>query len=265
MSFAGPRDPIRNRQYYEDRRVLSSDQSLVTARLTNMSDSTSGSPSESIFDGGNGGSTTQKSRISHSTSGRLPMRISVTHSSPTRISGGGAGELGRLVKNAWNDIKELLGYLPPCLNGGTRLAGGPCRCPKLFEGAECEKRICLNGGKLERTKYGPVSWDCKCPTPQYIEGTHCETVRCANNAHLRTETTNGSWWCDCSGSMFYSGRFCEEFTAPYAVFAIPLACLFVIRIVYRCMPNGSMPKEKAVISSYGTLIGIRSRIYCCFT
>ncbi|KAK6034856.1 hypothetical protein COOONC_27639 [Cooperia oncophora] len=157
-----------------------------------------------------------------------PTRITVTPA-PAAIAGSGAGDLGRLMKTTWDDIKELLGFVPTCLNGGTRTPGTTCRCPKLFEGALCDKKICLNGGKLERAKYGPVSWDCKCPTPQYIEGTHCETVRCANNAPLRTET-NGSWWCDCSGSTFYTGRFCEEFSAPYAIFAVPLACLLLFAL-----------------------------------
>ncbi|KIH67887.1 hypothetical protein ANCDUO_01778 [Ancylostoma duodenale] len=125
------------------------------------------------------------------------------------------------------------------MNGGTRTGGTTCRCPKLFEGALCDKRICLNGGKLERAKYGPVS----CPTPQYIEGAHCETVRCANNAPLRTEA-NGSWWCDCSDSVFYSGRFCEEFSAPYAVFAVPLACLLLFALCIAVCQMDLCPRRR---------------------
>uniref|UniRef100_A0A0K0DAW5 EGF-like domain-containing protein n=1 Tax=Angiostrongylus cantonensis TaxID=6313 RepID=A0A0K0DAW5_ANGCA len=147
------------------------------------------------------------------------------------------------MKTALNDIKELLGFVPPCHNGGTRKVGAACECPKLFEGTLCEKRICLNGGKLEKAKYGPVSWACKCPTPQYIEGAHCETVRCGNNAHLRTEA-NGSWWCDCSDRMFYSGRFCEEFTAPYAVFAIPLACLLLFALCIAVCQMDLCPRRR---------------------
>ncbi|VDO69571.1 unnamed protein product [Heligmosomoides polygyrus] len=146
-------------------------------------------------------------------------------------------DLGRLVKTTWDDIKELLGFVPTCHNGGTRTPGTTCRCPKLFEGALCDKKICLNGGKLERAKFGPV-----CPTPQFIEGTHCETVRCANNAPLRTET-NGSWWCDCSGSTFYSGRFCE-FTAPYAMFAVPLACLLLFALCVAVCQMDLCPRRR---------------------
>ncbi|VDM63633.1 unnamed protein product [Angiostrongylus costaricensis] len=224
MSFAGPRDPMRNRRYYEDRHVLSSEHSVATARLKNVNDSTFISPSRSISGGENGVSTTQKAApMSDSTSRRLPVRVSITNASPTRSSGGAAGDFGSLMKTTWNDIKELLGFIPPCHNGGTRKVGAACECPKLFEGNLCEKRICLNGGKLERAKYGPVSWDCKCPTPQYIEGAHCETVRCGNNAHLRT----------------------EEFTAPYAVFAIPLACLLLFALCIAVCQMDLCPRRRS--------------------
>ncbi|KAL6732109.1 hypothetical protein Aduo_002905 [Ancylostoma duodenale] len=247
MSLDGPRDPLRNRQYYEERRFLAPKESTATSLLgSNSSDTTAVPPLPSSYRDSVGvadpGTTTPP--VEPTTSLRSTPRITVTYAPPSRGSGGvGAADLGRLVKTTWNDLKELLGFVPNCMNGGTRTGGTTCRCPKLFEGALCDKRICLNGGKLERAKYGPVSWDCKCPTPQYIEGAHCETVRCANNAPLRTEA-NGSWWCDCSDSVFYSGRFCEEFSAPYAVFAVPLACLLLFALCIAVCQMDLCPRRR---------------------
>ncbi|XGW23886.1 hypothetical protein V3C99_005809 [Haemonchus contortus] len=252
MSLAGVRDPYRNRQYYEDRYDLSSGQSVISA---SAAATTAANHSAGVLVPLKASNSVDKKSLSNSAQAGAPAAAGVlfpTTSSPTRITvtpapaavaGSGAGELGRLMKTTWDDIKELLGFIPTCHNGGTRTPGATCRCPKLFEGALCDKKICLNGGKLERAKYGPVSWDCKCPTPQYIEGTHCETVRCANNAPLRTET-NGSWWCDCSGSTFYSGRFCEEFSAPYAIFAVPLACLLLFALCIAVCQMDLCPRRR---------------------
>ncbi|KJH41774.1 phosphatidylinositol N-acetylglucosaminyltransferase [Dictyocaulus viviparus] len=178
------------------------------------------------------------------TTARLKQNMTATPVPSLRGRGSGTDDLSRLVKTTWNGIKEILGFVTTvCHNGGTRTIDNECRCPKLFQGASCEKRVCLNGGKLEKAKYGPVSWDCKCPAPQYIEGAHCEKVRCANNAHLRTEA-NDSWWCDCSESFFHSGRFCEEFTAPYAVFAVPLACLLLFALCIAVCQMDLCPRRR---------------------
>ncbi|CAJ0595622.1 unnamed protein product [Cylicocyclus nassatus] len=254
MSLDEPRDPQRNRQYYEDRHLLPSKQTTVTfgpiANETNRTTTPAVPPPSPRHPKSEAVAVPQTATppAEPTTSARTTPRIVTTHAPPPgRGSAGGVGaaDLGRLVKTTWNDLKELLGFVPNCMNGGTRTGGTTCRCPKLFEGALCDKRICLNGGKLERAKYGPVSWDCKCPTPQYIEGAHCETVRCANNAVLRTEP-NGSWWCDCSDSIFYSGRFCEEFSAPYAVFAVPLACLLLFALCIAVCQMDLCPRRRRI-------------------
>ncbi|WKX88142.1 hypothetical protein Q1695_008062 [Nippostrongylus brasiliensis] len=252
MSVAGVRDPIRNRQYYEERFGLQPKQPVISGGSPSSGNQSAAAvplrPSgfhQNDHSEGHLTTTAAPSFLPPTTSSQQPLtRIAITPPVPAPASSGGAAkDLGSLVKNTWDDLKELLGFVPTCLNGGTREPGTTCRCPKLFEGALCDKKICLNGGKLEKAKYGPVSWDCKCPTPQYIEGTHCETVKCANNAPLRTES-NGSWWCDCSGSTFYSGRFCEEFTAPYAVFAVPLACLLLFALCIAVCQMDLCPRRR---------------------
>ncbi|KAK5970085.1 hypothetical protein GCK32_011589 [Trichostrongylus colubriformis] len=168
MSLAGVRDPQRNRQYYEDRHGLSPAQPAISS-LAEKSAAANHSTGVLVPQKTSNFAVDKKS-LSNSAPAVAPAVVLPTTSSPTRITAtpapaalaeSGAGELGRLMKTTWNDIKELLGFVPTCLNGGTREPGTTCRCPKLFEGALCDKKICLNGGKLERAKYGPVSWDCK--------------------------------------------------------------------------------------------------------
>ncbi|KAK6028299.1 hypothetical protein OSTOST_05658 [Ostertagia ostertagi] len=166
MSLAGVRDPLRNRQYYEDRYGLSPVQPAISPSTA----TTATNSSASVLVPLKTSNFADKGSPSNPAPAEAPAAVLPTTSSPTRITvtpapaavaGSGAGELGRLMKTTWDDIKELLGFVPTCLNGGTRTPGTTCRCPKLFEGALCDKKICLNGGKLERAKYGPVSWDCK--------------------------------------------------------------------------------------------------------
>ncbi|CAI4226511.1 unnamed protein product [Auanema sp. JU1783] len=135
-------------------------------------------------------------------------------------------ELLKVVNNVWAGVREMLGINQlNCANGGERMAGGKCKCPRLFEGPTCERKVCLNDGELMKTKVGPVAYECKCPNPLYIDGPHCETVRCAHKALL--VKSNDTWSCDCSSRIFYTGKFCENFTAPYSVLAVPIAFLII--------------------------------------
>uniref|UniRef100_A0A1I7WYE4 EGF-like domain-containing protein n=1 Tax=Heterorhabditis bacteriophora TaxID=37862 RepID=A0A1I7WYE4_HETBA len=225
MNLAGPRSSERNSQYYKDLLNLEGI-SIEKIHYRNSISSTTILP---FFNISSGKQTSKEVPATiPSISSPTPLTTFITSSPsssavllPSRKSNLDSGpDLGRLVKTTWNDIKELLGFMPNCVNGGTRQTGGACRCPKLFEAI-----------------YTVLHFLCckiisnRCPTPLYIEGAHCENIQCANNAPLRKEA-NGSWWCDCSDKMFYDGKFCENFSAPYAVFAVPVICflLFILLI-----------------------------------
>lgn len=114
-----------------------------------------------------------------------------------------------LIKTV-HDTASYLGFGLKCLNGGHKTEDGTCICAKYFKGKECETKICINGGKLERVTVPIVSHVCKCQHPTNIAGTHCEKIRCDNGAPLKHHT-NGTWSCDCTSSRFYGGTFCEKF------------------------------------------------------
>lgn len=125
----------------------------MTSRLSNTSETTAVPLPSSYRDSiGVAVSQTAAPPVEPTTSVRSTSRITVTLAPPSRGGGGvgAAGEscrfrafcgglntiftdLGRLVKTTWNDLKELLGFVPNCMNGGTRTGGTTCRCPKLFE------------------------------------------------------------------------------------------------------------------------------------
>ncbi|EYB90641.1 hypothetical protein Y032_0217g2405 [Ancylostoma ceylanicum] len=71
---------------------------------------------------------------------------------------------------------------PParCRNGGVLVKGldgtSYCYCVGLFSGADCEQRLCANGGT--------TTPDNTCQCPDGYEGSHCENVICSDNAGL---------------------------------------------------------------------------------
>ncbi|KAF1769317.1 hypothetical protein GCK72_001134 [Caenorhabditis remanei] len=137
-----------------------------------------------------------------------------------------------------HDTASYLGFGVKCRNGGHKTEDNTCICPKdRFRGKECEQRICINDGKLEKVTVPTVHHVCKCPHPEFISGEHCEKVRCANYGEVVTSKTNGTWRCDCKGSRFYKGEFCEKF-AISSGWIMLIACFGVFIIVaFICSSN----------------------------
>ncbi|PIC55193.1 hypothetical protein B9Z55_000569 [Caenorhabditis nigoni] len=136
-----------------------------------------------------------------------------------------------------SDTASYLGFGVKCLNGGHKTEENTCICPKHFKGKECETKICINHGKLEKVTIPTVHHVCKCPHPEFITGEHCEKIRCANYGEFQAFPTNATWRCDCKGSRFYQGEFCEKFVLSSGWVAA-LACFAVFVIVaFICSSN----------------------------
>lgn len=136
-------------------------------------------------------------------------------------------------QNVW--ISEL-----KCSQNGGFTFLNVCVCPKYHSGEYCEDKTCMNGGTLETVTPKANAFSqavqkiCKCPNPEFITGEHCDTIRCANRGVLETFKKNSTWRCDCKGSRFYTGKFCEKFVvAP--IWYQSAVCLFIF-MALACAP-----------------------------
>uniref|UniRef100_A0A915PLL5 EGF-like domain-containing protein n=1 Tax=Setaria digitata TaxID=48799 RepID=A0A915PLL5_9BILA len=148
----------------------------------------------------------------------------VSHSLNTTKNNG--VHFGNIVKDSFEYLKELLGFTPDCLNGGTKTLRGECICPKFYRGHLCEELVCVNNGTLVKIpKLIPTQYACRCPYPEYIHGQHCEHVKCLNGGR---PMDNGH--CKCL-DYWYTGQFCQEYAASWsAVLGLPLLCMVIIII-----------------------------------
>lgn len=129
-----------------------------------------------------------------------------------------------------HDTASYLGFGVKCRNGGHKTEESICVCPRYYTGKECEIKTCINNGKLERVTIPTVHQVCKCPNPEFITGDNCQTVRCANHGVLETFKNNATWRCDCKGSRFYGGEFCEKFVVSSG-WLLLAACFGIFVIV----------------------------------
>lgn len=128
-----------------------------------------------------------------------------------------------IITNTIENLKKMLGFTPPCLNGGMKTLRGECICPKFFRGPVCGEMVCINNGTLERVRErNSTQYSCRCPNPEYIHGHHCEHVRCLNGGR---PMDNGQ--CKCL-DYWYTGQFCEEYAASWGVvLGLPLLCIVI--------------------------------------
>uniref|UniRef100_A0A1I7U6V3 EGF-like domain-containing protein n=1 Tax=Caenorhabditis tropicalis TaxID=1561998 RepID=A0A1I7U6V3_9PELO len=142
-----------------------------------------------------------------------------------------------IILKTVHDTASYLGFGVKCRNGGHKTEDNTCICPKYFKGKECESKICINGGKLEKVTVPTVHQICKCPHPEFIGGEHCEKVRCASHGDFIPFSSNSTWRCDCKASRFYGGMFCEKFILSSG-WIMALACFGVFVIVaFICSSN----------------------------
>ncbi|EGT47419.1 hypothetical protein CAEBREN_16007 [Caenorhabditis brenneri] len=136
-----------------------------------------------------------------------------------------------------HDTASYLGFGVKCRNGGHKTEENMCICPKYYRGKECELKICINDGRLEKVTIPNVHHICKCPHPEFIGGQHCEEVKCSPHGTLLKIPSNSTWKCDCNGSRFYGGMFCEKFILSSG-WIMALVCLAVFVIVaFICSSN----------------------------
>lgn len=93
-----------------------------------------------------------------------------------------------------NDLPLPTDY---CKNGGA-LINGECQCTLRYEGKQCERERCLNGGKRHGTN-GKV----KCHCPFGLSGERCEKVNYCEEG--KGKLVNGK--CECFER--WTGLFCQ--------------------------------------------------------
>ncbi|CAB3408416.1 unnamed protein product [Caenorhabditis bovis] len=140
-----------------------------------------------------------------------------------------------LILKTMTNTANYLGFGRKCRNGGKLTEANYCKCPQFYKGEECETKICLNGGVLEKV-VKPVRQVCNCPNSTYIHGEHCEKPTCANNGILRVYS-NKTFECDCSKLRFYEGRFCEKTMIPTSTIFIALFFFTIILVACVCQMN----------------------------
>uniref|UniRef100_A0A8R1E004 EGF-like domain-containing protein n=1 Tax=Caenorhabditis japonica TaxID=281687 RepID=A0A8R1E004_CAEJA len=135
-----------------------------------------------------------------------------------------------------HDTASYLGFGIKCRNGGRKTEDNSCICLEYFTGKECEKKVCINGGRLEKVIVPTVNHVCKCPYPAFITGEHCEKIKCANSGTLKT-FPNGTQQCDCATSQLYGGMFCEKFllSSGWVMAFIGLGLLLIVAFI--CSSN----------------------------
>ncbi|CAD6193770.1 unnamed protein product [Caenorhabditis auriculariae] len=103
----------------------------------------------------------------------------------------------------WDKLNDFFDLPLPsdhCKNGGT-LVDGKCQCTLRYEGAQCERERCMNGGRRHSLE-GKV----KCHCPFGLSGDRCEIVTYCEPG--RGKLVNGK--CECFER--WTGNFCHMHT-----------------------------------------------------
>ena len=73
----------------------------------------------------------------------------------------------------------------------------------------------------------PVLNKCQCDEPRYITGAFCEKIECRNSG----EPVEGEGRCKCLEN-WYTGRFCEQYTAPWLYIFIAIGILLLLFVIF---------------------------------
>jgi hypothetical protein len=99
-------------------------------------------------------------------------------------------------------FKKMLGFGPPCQNGGTKLVSGECLCEQHFLGKQCEVIECFVSWKhifmpnhifdLQNNSTRTPMNACQCDNV-HITGRFCERIACENSG----QPVYGEGYCKC--------------------------------------------------------------------